>query len=119
MISQKTPSGKSVFNIICGEKFEEYSGDAQEEVPEEAALGSTDGSPAEEAPLGNTGEAAPEEKPQDFKAPEELPDFENVFIVNRGESYILTNGKWIDLTSKEAGNIILQKGEKDVANYNV
>lgn len=111
VISQKTPSGKSVFNIIRGQKYENNS--------EDAASGNTEVLPAEEAPSGNTGEAAPEEKPQEIKPTEELPDFENVFIVNRWESYILTNGKWIDLTSKEAGNIILQEADEDGNTYNV
>lgn len=106
VISQKTPSGKSVFNIICGEKMEDYPEDVPEDVPEEAST-------------GNTGEISPEEEPQELTAQEELPNFENVFIVNRRESYILTNGKWIDLTSKEAGNIILQKVEGEAGNYNV
>ena len=35
------------------------------------------------------------------------------FIVNRRESYLWTDGKWIDLTSKTASDMILGTGKKN------
>ena len=95
VISQKTPSGKSVFSIVCGET----SSDTKE-IRDELSV---------EAPEGNTEAAAEEEAPEE----EVRSSWEN-FIVNHRESYILKDGKWIDLTAKEAYDFILGSGKKYV-----
>ena len=115
VISQKTPSGKSVFSIIRGEMLQYETADTSEEPPS----GSVEKPTVEAASEGNTGEFAPEDESEAFQAEDELPDLRNVFIVNRRESYLLTDGKWIDLTSKEAGSIILRKEENEILNCNV
>ena len=130
VISQKTPSGKSVFNIVCGDRHKELSELFPESFQEEVPVGSTEEFAAEEAPAGNTetaaveepegntGAAVPEENPEEVHEEEELFDDELVerwtdFIVNRRESYLWTDGKWIDLTSKTASDMILGTGKKN------
>ena len=99
-ISQKTPSGKSVFSIVCGET----SSDTKE-IRDELSV---------EAPEGNTEAAAEEEAPEE----EVRSSWEN-FIVNHRESYILKDGKWIDLTAKEAYDFILGSGKKYVGDLDI
>ena len=43
---------------------------------------------------------------------EEPVDEWTEYIVNRRESYILKDGKWLDLTAKEASDVILGSGKK-------
>ena len=121
VLSQKTPSGKSVFSIVCGEKRgtdKEPRLDFVEEAPQEdVPEGSTEEiipeDASEEAPEGAT-EESPEETEEDSQ-PEEWTEF----IVNRKESYILKDGKWLDLTAKEAYDVILGSGKKYVGDPDV
>ena len=121
VLSQKTPSGKSVFSIVCGEKRgtdKEPRLDFGEEAPQEnVPEGSTEEiipeDASEEAPEGAT-EESPEETEEDSQ-PEEWTEF----IVNRKESYILKDGKWLDLTAKEAYDVILGSGKKYVGDPDV
>ena len=121
VLSQKTPSGKSVFSIVCGEKRgtdKEPRLDFGEEAPQEnVPEGSTEEiipeDASEEAPEGAT-EESPEETEEDSQ-PEEWTEF----IVNRKESYILKEGKWLDLTAKEAYDVILGSGKKYVGDPDV
>ena len=118
VISQKTPSGKSVFNIVCDEKHGGDAKDFREDDLGEAPGGSTEETAQEEAPGGTTEEtvleeAAPEEASEGTTEEavqekstegtteessqetgqnppaEEFVDEWNEFIVNRKESYIL------------------------------
>ena len=143
VISQKTPSGKSVFSIVCGETSSDTK-EIRDDLSVEAPEGDTEVA-AQEAPAfegtsevalsKGTSEVAPdavegtseveviseetleEENPEETEeeAPEEevRSAWEN-FIVNRRESYILKDGKWIDLTAKEAYDFILGSGKKYV-----
>ena len=121
VLSQKTPSGKSVFSIVCGEKRgtdKEPRLDFGEEAPQEnVPEGSTEEiipeDASEEEPEGAT-EESPEETEEDSQ-PEEWTEF----IVNRKESYILKDGKWLDLTAKEAYDVILGSGKKYVGDPDV
>ena len=129
VISQKTPSGKSVFSIVCGETSSDTK-EIRDELSVEAPEGNTEAAAEEEAPEGITEVAAPEvasegtsEEASDEENPEETeveaPEEEvrsswESFIVNRRESYILVDGKWIDLTAKEAYDFILGSGKKYV-----
>ena len=121
MLSQKTPSGKSVFSIVCGEKRgtdkEPRLNFGEEEPQEDVPEGSTEEiipeDASEEAPEGAT-EESPEETEEDSQ-PEEWTEF----IVNRKESYILKDGKWLDLTAKEAYDVILGSGKKYVGDPDV
>ena len=124
VISQKTPSGKSVFSIVCGETSSDTK-EIRDELPVEAPEGNTEAAAEEEAPEGITEVAAPEvasegtseENPEEteVEAPEEeVRSSWESFIVNRRESYILVDGKWIDLTAKEAYDFILGSGKKYV-----
>ena len=79
-------------------------GSTEEIIPEDAS---------EEAPEGAT-EESPEETEEDSQ-PEEWTEF----IVNRKESYILKDGKWLDLTAKEAYDVILGSGKKYVGDPDV
>lgn len=148
MISQKTPSGKSVFNIVCDEKHGGDAKDFREDDLGEAPGGSTEETAQEEAPGGTTEEtvleeAAPEEasegtteeavqekstegtteeSPQETgqnPPAEEFVDEWNEFIVNRKESYILKDGKWLDLTSKAAYDVILGSEKKYVGDADI
>ena len=156
VISQKTPSGKSVFNIVCDEKHggdakdvreddlgEAPGGSTEETVQEEAPGGTTEETVLEEAPEATTEEAAPEktsegtteeavqekstegtteENPQETgqnPPAEEFVDEWNEFIVNRKESYILKDGKWLDLTSKAAYDVILGSEKKYVGDADI
>ena len=129
VISQKTPSGKSVFSIVCGETSSDTK-EIRDELSVEAPEGNTEAAAEEEAPEGITEVAAPEvasegtsEEASDEENPEESEEeapeeevrssWEN-FIVNHRESYILKDGKWIDLTAKEAYDFILGSGKKYV-----
>ena len=132
VISQKTPSGKSVFSIVCGETSSDTK-EIRDELSVEAPEGNTEAAAEEEAPEGITEVAAPEvasegtsevasegtseENPEEteVEAPEEeVRSSWESFIVNRRESYILADGKWIDLTAKEAYDFILGSGKKYV-----
>ena len=124
VISQKTPSGKSVFSIVCGETSSDTK-EIRDELPVEAPEGNTEAAAEEEAPEGITEVAAPEaasegtseKNPEEteVEAPEEeVRSSWESFIVNRRESYILADGKWIDLTAKEAYDFILGSGKKYV-----
>ena len=135
VISQKTPSGKSVFSIVCGEgrgsemkdprdfNVEAPEGSTEAAAQEEAPEGNTEEITQEEAPEGNTEEIIQEEAQEGTteESPEETEeeslDEEPVdewteYIVNRRESYILKDGKWLDLTAKEASDVILGSGKK-------
>ena len=126
VISQKTPSGKSVFSIVCDEKpgtNKELRLSFEEEVPQEdAPEGSTEAAAQEDVPEGNTEEKTSEEAPEGAteESPEETEEesqYEDVsaewteFIVNRKESYILKDGKWLDLTTKDAYDVIFGTGK--------
>ena len=50
---------------------------------------------------------------------EEFVDEWNEFIVNRKESYILKDGKWLDLTSKAAYDVILGSEKKYVGDADI
>ena len=121
VLSQKTPSGKSVFSIVCGEKRgtdKEPRLDFVEEAPQEdVPEGSTEEiipeDASEEAPEGATEESS--EETEEDSQPEEWTEF----IVNRKESYILKDGKWLDLTAKEAYDVILGSGKKYVGDPDV
>ena len=124
VISQKTPSGKSVFSIVCGETSSDTK-EIRDELSVEAPEGNTEAAAEEEAPEGITEVAAPEaasegtseKNPEEteVEAPEEeVRSSWESFIVNRRESYILADGKWIDLTAKEAYDFILGSGKKYV-----
>ncbi len=104
MISQKTPSGKSVFNIVCDEKHGGDAKDIREDDSGEVPEGSTEETAQEEAPEGTT---------------EEFVDEWNEFIVNRKESYILKDGKWLDLASKAAYDVILGSEKKYVGDADI
>ena len=135
VISQKTPSGKSVFNIVCDEKHGGDAKDFREDDREEAPGGSTEETAQEEAPGGTTEETvleeavqekstegATEESPQETgqnPPAEEFVDEWNEFIVNRKESYILKDGKWLDLTSKAAYDVILGSEKKYVGDADI
>ncbi len=136
VISQKTPSGKSVFSIVCGEKRRDYSEDSMEDYLEEVPEGNTEEPASEETPEevqeGNTEEPASEEASEEAleeategnfeerteENTEEIPEEEDFveewveFIVNRKESYILKDGKWLDLKTEEANDFILGTGKK-------
>ena len=64
VISQKTPSGKSVFNIVCDEKHGGDAKDVREDDLGEAPGGSTEETVQEEAPGGSTEETVLEEAPE-------------------------------------------------------
>ena len=121
VLSQKTPSGKSVFSIVCGEKRgtdKEPRLDFGEEAPQEnVPEGSTEEiipeDASEEEPEGATEESS--EETEEDSQPEEWTEF----IVNRKESYILKEGKWLDLTAKEAYDVILGSGKKYVGDPDV
>ena len=121
VLSQKTPSGKSVFSIVCGEKRgtdKEPRLDFGEEAPQEnVPEGSTEEiipeDASEEEPEGATEESS--EETEEDSQPEEWTEF----IVNRKESYILKDGKWLDLTAKEAYDVILGSGKKYVGDPDV
>ena len=121
VLSQKTPSGKSVFSIVCGEKRgtdKEPRLDFVEEAPQEdVPEGSTEEiipeDASEEEPEGATEESS--EETEEDSQPEEWTEF----IVNRKESYILKEGKWLDLTAKEAYDVILGSGKKYVGDPDV
>lgn len=98
VISQKTPSGKSVFNIVCGEKHGSDLKEIRDDFPEEASEGTTE-------------EAAQEETEEAFPA-EEYVDEWTEFIVNRRESYVLKDDEWLDLTTKKAYDALLGSGKK-------
>ena len=100
MISQKTPSGKSVLSIVCGEKHKDYSEDLPENNTEEASEINAEGSSKENAELEEPADH-PEEEEEDDLLSDPRPDEWDEFIVNRKESYVLTGGKWLDLTSSE------------------
>ena len=147
VLSQKTPSGKSVFSIVCGEKRgtdKEPRLDFVEEAPQEdVPEGSTEAAAQEEVQEGNAEEAAREDVPEGSteeiipedaseEAPEgateesseeteedSQPEEWTEFIVNRKESYILKEGKWLDLTAKEAYDVILGSGKKYVGDPDV
>ena len=147
VLSQKTPSGKSVFSIVCGEKRgtdKEPRLDFVEEAPQEdVPEGSTEAAAQEEVQEGNAEEAAREDVPEGSteeiipedaseeapegateESPEETeedsqPEEWTEFIVNRKESYILKDGKWLDLTAKEAYDVILGSGKKYVGDPDV
>ena len=104
VISQKTPSGKSVFNIVCDEKHGGDAKDIREDDSGEVPEGSTEETAQEEAPEGTT---------------EEFVDEWNEFIVNRKESYILKDGKWLDLASKAAYDVILGSEKKYVGDADI
>ena len=122
ILSQKTPSGKSVFSIVCDEKRgtdkEPRLNFGEEEPQEDVPEGSTEEiipeDASEEAPEGATEESPAEETEEDSQ-PEEWTEF----IVNRKESYILKEGKWLDLTAKEAYDVILGSGKKYVGDPDV
>ena len=137
ILSQKTPSGKSVFSIVCDEKHgiekelrddfgdgfgEDFGEDvpegstkaaAQEDVPEGSTEEIIQEDASEEAPEGATEESS--EETEEDSQPEEWTEF----IVNRKESYILKDGKWLDLTAKEAYDVILGSGKKYVGDPDV
>ena len=137
ILSQKTPSGKSVFSIVCDEKHgiekelrddfgdgfgEDFGEDvpegstiaeAQEEVQERSTEEIIPEDASEEAPEGATEESS--EETEEDSQPEEWTEF----IVNRKESYILKDGKWLDLTAKEAYDVILGSGKKYVGDPDV
>ena len=134
VLSQKTPSGKSVFSIVCGEKpgtNKDIRDDFGEGVPQEEVLeGSTEEAAQEDVPEGSTEAAAQEEAPEGAteESPEETEeesqsaDFVEEwteFVVNRKESYVLKDGKWLDLTTKEAYDVILGSGKKYVGDPDV
>ncbi|MBQ9049033.1 MAG: hypothetical protein IJ126_00270, partial [Lachnospiraceae bacterium] len=111
VLSQKTPSGKSVFSIVCDEKpgtNKDIRDDFGEGVPQEEVLeGSTEEAAQEDVPEGSTEAAAQEEAPEGAteESPEETVEESQSeefneewteFIVNRKESYILKDGKWLD-----------------------
>ena len=106
VISQKTPSGKSVFNIVCDEKHggdaKDFREDDREEAPEatteEAAPEKTSEGTTEEAVQEKSTEGTTEESPQETgqnPPAEEFVDEWNEFIVNRKESYILKDNRRI------------------------
>ena len=136
VISQKTPSGKAVFGIVCGEKHTDEFKDIRDDDWMEAPEGNTGEFAAEEEPAGNTGEIAAEEEPagnagevvmeeasegnsgeiapeeeEDPPADEDPVEWDEC-IVNRRESYLQADGKWMDLTGKEAYDFILGSGKK-------
>lgn len=124
ILSQKTPSGKSVFSIVCDEKHgiekelrddfgDGFGEDFGEDVPEGSAEEITPEVVSEEAPEGATEESS--EETEEDSQPEEWTEF----IVNRKESYILKDGKWLDLTAKEAYDVILGSGKKYVGDPDV
>ena len=121
ILSQKTPSGKSVFSIVCDEKRgtdkEPRLNFGEEEPQEDVPEGSTEEiipeDASEEAPEGATEESS--EETEEDSQPEEWTEF----IVNRKESYILKEGKWLDLTAKEAYDVILGSGKKYVGDPDV
>ncbi len=134
VLSQKTPSGKSVFSIVCDEKpgtNKDIRDDFGEGVPQEEVLeGSTEEAAQEDVPEGSTEAAAQEEAPEGAteESPEETVEESQSeefneewteFIVNRKESYILKDGKWLDLTAKEAYDVILGSGKKYVGDPDV
>ena len=129
VISQKTPSGKSVFSIVCGEKHGDNTKEVRDDFPLEAPEGSTEVAAQEEAPEGSieeiteeASEGATEEIPEEAEeesSGEELPDEWEEFIVNRKESYVLKDGKWLDLTTKEAYDVILGSGKKYVGDPDI
>ena len=143
VISQKTPSGKSVFNIVCDEKHGGDAKDVREDDLGEVPEGSTEETAQEEAPEGTTEETAQEgsqeetteepvpeeasegtteESPQETgqnPPAEEFVDEWNEFIVNRKESYILKDGKWLDLASKAAYDVILGSEKKYVGDADI
>ena len=55
----------------------------------------------------------PEEEEEDDLLSDPRPDEWDEFIVNRKESYVLTGGKWLDLTSSEAKDFILGPAKKE------
>ena len=143
VLSQKTPSGKSVFSIVCSEKHGDYTKEVRDDFPMEAPEGSTEVAAQEEAPVGNTEEAAQEEAPEadtgetareeasegnsevspeeaeEESSDEATPEEWTEFIVNRRESYVLKDGKWLDLTTKEAYDVILGSGKKYVGDPDI
>ena len=143
VISQKTPSGKSVFNIVCDEKHggdakdvreddlgEAPGGSTEETVQEEAPGGTTEETVLEEAPEATTEEAAPEKTSEGTTeeavqekstegTTEESPQETGQNPPNRKESYILKDGKWLDLTSKAAYDVILGSEKKYVGDADI
>ena len=121
VLSQKTPSGKSVFSIVCGEKpgtDKEPRLDFGEEAPQEdVPEGSTEEITSEEAPEGAT-EESPEETEEESQSADFVEEWTE-FVVNRKESYVLKDGKWLDLTTKEAYDVILGSGKKYVGDPDV
>ena len=142
VLSQRTPSGKSVFSFVCDEKHgvekdfredewgeapegdtaeaaqgEEPEGNTAEAAQEEAPEGETEEIMQEEASEGATGES-PVETEEDSEV-EEYPEEWTEFIVNRKESYVLKDGKWLDLTTKEAYDVILGSGKKYVGDFDI
>ena len=112
VISQKTPSGKSVLSIVCGEKHKDYSEDLPENNTEEASEINAEGSSKENAELEEPADH-PDEEEEDDLLSDPGPDEWDEFIVNRKESYVLTGGKWLDLTSSEAKDFILGPAKKE------
>ena len=136
VISQKTPSGKSVFSIVSGEKRWDPDEDLLDDFPEEEPEGNTEETVPKEEPDEaseegldeNPDEASEddlEENPDETAKEEEIEEEEEYvetwveFIVNRKESYILTDGKWLDLTTKEANDFILGAGKKRLGDDNI
>ena len=92
---------------------------ASEETPEEVQEGNTEEPASEEASeeaLEEATEGNFEERTEENT--EEIPEEEDFveewveFIVNRKESYILKDGKWLDLKTEEANDFILGTGKK-------
>ena len=66
VISQKTPSGKSVLSIVCGEKHKDYSEDLPENNTEEASEINAEGSSKENAELEEPADHPEEEEEDDL-----------------------------------------------------